>query len=271
MTLALAACSRDGATAAERVPERVVVLGPSTVETLFALGLGSRVVAADDYTVWPEAAALPRVGGQFNPNFEAITAQAPDLVIIQGEFPELARVCASLGIRLLSLKTDTWAAWEDEVRQLGDLFRVPQAAEDLVRTRRAELAAIPRASTPLPCLLVVGRKPGEAAGLVVVGAGSFLNELLAAAGGRNAFADNPRNYFDLSEEALIRAAPEVIFEFRPGEAESAATETRSAWQRSFPDLPAVRNSRIHVLTEDFILLPGPRMPEIARILAALLQ
>lgn len=242
----------------------MVVLGPSTVENLFALGLGERVVAVDDYTVLPEAAGRPRVGGQFNPDFEAITALRADLVLTQGEFPALGR----LGLPVLSFKTDSWARWEEELTALGARFGAAAAATRLIEAKRGELAAVARAAHPVSCLLVVGRKPGEAAGLVVAGAASFLNELLAAAGGRNVFADNPRNYFDLSEEALIRAAPAAIFEFRPGEPEAAAAEARAAWQRSFPTLPAVRDGRIHVLTADFVLIPGPRMPEIARLLAA---
>lgn len=271
--LFLAACAPgsrpapgDGAPEAEAFPRRVAVLGPSTVENLLALGLGERIAAVDDYTRHPATAALRRVGGQFNPRVEAIAALRPDLVLLQGAHPELEHVCRGLGLPFRAFQTDAWASWEEEIRCLGALFGVPERASALIREKRGELRRIPRLPAPLRCLVVVARRPDAAGGLVVAGGGSFLTELLAAAGASNAFAGNPRNYFDLAEEALIRAAPEAILELRPGEtgAEAAA---RAVWERDFPALPAVRAGRVHVLAEDFALLPGPRMPETARLLA----
>ncbi len=256
-------------------PSRVVVLGPSTAETIFALGLGEKVVGVSDYCVAPGAAGLPRLGGQWNPSLERIAALEPDLVVTQGRFPRLEAVLRDQGVGHLALATDTWDSWEEEVRTLGELFQVPERAADLVAASRAALEevrrqAAARAEPPVPVLLVVGRRPGQAAGLVVAGGASFLTTLLEAAGGRNVFADNPRNYFDLDEEALVRAAPEVILELQPGRSADREAILR-IWRQSFPGLPAVAAGRVRVLTEDFLLLPGPRMPEVAAILAEALR
>ena len=49
-----------------QAPERVVVIGPSSAETLAWLGLDEAVVGVSDYCSAPAFAALPRVGGQLD-------------------------------------------------------------------------------------------------------------------------------------------------------------------------------------------------------------
>jgi ABC-type Fe3+-hydroxamate transport system substrate-binding protein len=67
-------------------PRRIVSLVPSWTETLFALGLGDRVVGVTRYCVTPEAtAALPKIGGTKNPDIHGIVGLAPDLVIANAE------------------------------------------------------------------------------------------------------------------------------------------------------------------------------------------
>lgn len=54
-------------------PQRIISLAPSVTETLFALGLGGRVIGVAAFCSYPpEVAGLPRVGDFYNPNLEAI-------------------------------------------------------------------------------------------------------------------------------------------------------------------------------------------------------
>ena len=70
-------------------PVRIVSLAPSITETLFALGLGDRVVGVTRFCAYPpEARTRPRVGGYFDPSYEAIVALRPDLVVILREHEE---------------------------------------------------------------------------------------------------------------------------------------------------------------------------------------
>ena len=69
-----------------RHPERIVSLVPSWTETLFALGLGERVVGVTRFCIEPAAtASLPKIGGTKNPDIRGIVALAPDLVIANAE------------------------------------------------------------------------------------------------------------------------------------------------------------------------------------------
>src|SRR6266545_962701 len=62
-------------------PERIVSIGPSNTEFLFALGAGDRVVGDDDFSDEPAAAkAKAKVGG-VKPNVEKIVSLKADLVV----------------------------------------------------------------------------------------------------------------------------------------------------------------------------------------------
>src|SRR3989304_2380839 len=69
----------------DEVPERIGSMSPNITERLFALGLGDRVVGVTRYCRYPpEAQDKTLVGGYLNPNFEALLALKPDLVILPG-------------------------------------------------------------------------------------------------------------------------------------------------------------------------------------------
>ena len=71
-----------GRPVAERRCRRIVSLAPSITEVLFALGVGERVVGVTRFCDYPEGArSLPKVGGHFDPNYEAIIALEPDLIM----------------------------------------------------------------------------------------------------------------------------------------------------------------------------------------------
>ena len=70
------------AAAGENPPERIVSLTPSVTETLFAVGVGARLVGVSDYCDFPPAAAaLPRVGTFLQPVIEQVIHLQPDLVL----------------------------------------------------------------------------------------------------------------------------------------------------------------------------------------------
>src|SRR5690348_3533883 len=59
-------------------PKRIVSLAPSVTETIFALGLGDRLVGVTTYCDYPAAAKqLPKIGSFTNPSLEAIVARRP--------------------------------------------------------------------------------------------------------------------------------------------------------------------------------------------------
>lgn len=254
-----------------RPPERVVVIGPGTEATLHALGLSARVSGVSDFCIIAEFDGIPRVGGQISPNLERIAALQPDLVLVQGRFPSLQQWCAGAEVDFESFATDSIATWEQEVRWIGVKFGILAESGRLIEQLRAELGQLRDAEegSPPRTLLVVSRQTEAASAILAAAPGSFLSELLGAAGGVNVLEPGPQPYRELNEEVLIRADPAVILEFWPDG--PPPTDPLEVWRRAFPRLAAVRAGRVHALHHPEALIPGPRMGAIAREIAAALR
>jgi len=109
----------------------------------------------------------------------------------------------------------------------------------------------------------------------------FLHEMLEVAGGRNVFADVPRESVQPSIETLLTIAPDVILEVRATgliEGVRPLESTRSkgsdprieAWSM-LSSVPAIRNRRIFFLTGDQFVVPGPRLAQATEALARVLH
>src|SRR5262249_32412651 len=80
-------------------PMRIVSTSPSITETLFALGVGTRVVGVSTYCRYPpEVSRLPKVGSYARPDPEKIALLRPDLAIIHPGSPTLSGRLIALGI-----------------------------------------------------------------------------------------------------------------------------------------------------------------------------
>lgn len=256
---------------AERaLSQRIVVLGPSTAENLFAMQQGHRIVGVSDYNTLPEASELPRVGGLADPSLERIIALAPDLVLVQGNIPRVEQVCAASDIAFHAFKTDTLEEWSAEMEWLGEHVGPSAEAKRVKESFETELEQLQvlGLSVAPKILLVIFRRADEASGMMVAGDQGFLHELLVAVGGENVLQGSGQDYFDLNEERLVRLAPDIILEFRtearPDERVELDAAALTIWKRDFPSLPAVQNGRIYTLTGKDLLIPGPAMLETAR-------
>ncbi len=236
---------------------RIVSLVPSLTESLFALGLGDRVVGVTDYCVHPEEAlrALPRVGGTKNPDLEAIRALRPDLVLANREenTERAVRRLRRSGVRV----------YVTDVRSVGDALRTlealcalgapPQAREGVLGPLRRAVgrAAAARGGRPPRFFCPIWRDPWMA-----VGADTYASDLLTLAGGRNAFAARrDRRYPKLTLDEVVEAAPEVVLlpdePYAFGDADVA--------ELAALDVPAARDGRIHRVDGQLLTWYGPRL------------
>jgi len=255
-----------GLAAAAR-PHRVVSLAPSVTETLFALGLGNRLVGVTTYCDYPaEAQKIAKIGGFMSPSLEAIVAQRPDFVIgVSGATdPVKAREMERLGLKVTLISLASVGDILTSIKSIARLMGSSQAGEELARkiTRQFEqvkkrVAGAPRRST----LLAVGLRP-----LVAVGGRNFIDELITLAGGQNIAGNAAQSWLNLPDEYVVAKAPEVIIEAGMG-------SERGASGKSWADLksiPAVKERRIYAYESDKILRPGPRIgegvEEIARLI-----
>jgi iron complex transport system substrate-binding protein len=252
--------------AAGDAPRRVVALAPSLAETLFALGAGESVKGVSSLCHYPAAAEkLPKVGGFYDPNYEAIVRLRPDMVLLLPEQPDQRAQLQKLGIPTLTVEQHSVAGVVGSFLLLGGLcHREAQGAwwaahyRDWFRQAHART----RLQPSLKALLVLGRDYSQVPvrSVYAVGRGEIYDELLALAGGANAVTAAEPKYPELSTEGLLALNPDVIVELvpesdGPGKPEK---DLLAAWS-GVRGLKAVRTHRVVLLSGDYLTIPGPRL------------
>jgi iron complex transport system substrate-binding protein len=246
---------------------RIVSLSPATTELLFALGLGDRVVGRTRFDDWPAAAqSVPSVGNGIAPSVEAVAAREPDLVLLYASAADRAALegLTALKIPVLVLKLDLSADLTRAARLVGTLAGASRAADSLVAAFDSSLAAV-RARTavrpgPRPRVYVdVWASPP-----MTVGRGSYLSEVLGAAGAANVFGDLAASSATVSLEAIAARDPDAVLVIAADTAREPSLAARPGWSA----VRAVREGRIIVVDAGLYGRPSPRMPEAAADLAA---
>jgi iron complex transport system substrate-binding protein len=258
------------------VPERIVSTSPSVTETLFALGLGERVVGVSTYCRYPDAVTkLPRVGTFLRPDAELIAKLRPDLVIVHAGPHDVVRQLDALRIRTATVDRGTLPSVYSSIRAIGSAAGIGDRAEMLVgdlqrHLDRVRSAVAGRARKRV--LVIVGRRAGTLTDLVAVGSGSYLSDLVEIAGGTNVLAGGGLpEYPRISMETVIRLAPDVIVDAgdmgdTPADRARREAATLGAWTRQTA-VAAVRERGIHPVMSDAFVVPGPRVVEVADTLA----
>lgn len=272
----------------DSVPERVVVLSYSNAETMAALGLEDKVVAAfpgmytlDD--VLPEyqeaVAAMPFITEGLNsgtPNLETVLDQDPDFVLgtyynffpVNCGAPEDyeaagANVYAQEGTYVAGATLENTY---NDILNLGQIFHVEERAQDLVAEMRAQADEITTKLAETEPVSTFVYDSGEGTMLSIGGVG-LENELLTLAGGANIFADQESRYFDASIENIIEANPSAIIVY--DYSISADSEQKIEYLKSLSELSevdAIKNDKIIVLPI-YTVFPGMQNVRAIQLMA----
>jgi iron complex transport system substrate-binding protein len=261
------------------VPGRIVSTAPAATEILFALGLGDKVAGVTQFCNYPpEAQKKPRIGTFLQPNLEIILGLRPDLVIIQKNPVRLGERLQGMGLKTIEVDQPGIEAVYESIRAIGAAAGVPDRAKALETKMRAGLASIQKRTEGLPrrrIMFVVGRNPNTIEGLVAVGKGSYLNELISLAGGTNIFEDAGAAYPKVAVEEVLARNPEVIVDMGDMSQTAVVTESHRRsivplWNR-YPMVAAVRQKRVYAVASDIFVVPGPRIVDAALQFAKMLH
>ncbi len=130
-------------------PKRIVSTAPSITETLFALGLGDRVVGVTRYCNYPPEVLekigkgeITVIGGYTDPSLEKILELEPDLVIGHNLLkPEFVEKIEDAGIPIVVVKTsETIQGVYDDIELIGKACWADDAASKLVEKLKSEIA-----------------------------------------------------------------------------------------------------------------------------------
>ena len=243
---------------------RVVSLVPSVTEIVYAVGAGKVLVGNTNQCNFPEAAkSVYKVGDFMSPDLERIVALRPGLVFLT--LPMHRQLLDKLNEMkvptYVSRPADIEAVFK-EIDTVAQLLGRQAAGESLVAVMRRRLDSIPSfPDTPRVYVEISGTP------LMTAGGGTFINELLVRAGGRNVFASSIQEYPVVDPEAVLRADPEVMLLLHP-DMSVGDIATRVGWG----GISAVKHGRIYdKLDEDLLFRPGPRIVDGVVLLAKLLH
>ncbi|MDP8255892.1 MAG: helical backbone metal receptor [Candidatus Alcyoniella australis] len=253
---------------------RIVSLSPGVTEILFALGLGERVVGVCDFSTYPpQAIGLPRVGSLFNTDYEAITLLEPDLVIHLISDYEAPDKLAVLKIRSLAVGSETMPELYGSIDAIAEALGEPQRGKQLSERIRGELEHVHGLVADLPqtrALLCVGHSPGTLQDVYAAAPGSFISELAVIAGAQNIVAPVAPKFPRINKETIIVADPQVIVVLMTDPSAADPQQERELWATLGP-LSAVKNDRVHQLSAQGVSVAGPRVGELALVIAGLLH
>ena len=254
----------------DQTPERIVSLGPSITEILFALDLQDRVVGVTDFCDYPaEATSLPKVGAPF-PGFdvESILDLEPDLV-----FSIAGNVVSLLEDKVTTIvlqPRDLQGIYRD-IELVGELTAAEEAADELVASMKQRVdAVVSKTST-------VSQKPTlfyEVDGSMnenrpwTVGYGTFQDDLINLAGGINIARDGS-GWYEMSAEEILNADPELIIleDYLYGVTPEVVSG-RTAWV----NLRAVQEGQVFAIEDpNLTCRQGPRIVEGLEMLARLVH
>lgn len=255
--------------------QRIVSTAPALTEILFALGLGPQTVGVTTFCRYPaEAQSKPKIGGYTDPSPERILRLNPTLILIEKGRLWRYPIPVKPPARVLELDTSSLSSLFQVMETIAQAAGKPGAGRELAASIQRDLATI-RASIPAgpapKVVFILGRNPDTLTGMVAAGPRTYLHELILLAGGRNLFDDTKPNFPTVSLEQILRRQPDVIIDRSDmGGSPDASARLLQLWS-PYPRIPAVTQNRVFNVTSDAYFVPGPRVVDLARELAALLH
>lgn len=235
---------------------RIVSLAPHITELLFDIDAGDAIVAATEYSDYPEAAKhLPRVGGLAGIDLERIVALKPDLVIAwqSGTSRAQLEALSRLGIPVFRSEPHTLADVATTLERLGALTGHSREASAQAGDFRRKVAALRDSYASRPPVRVfyqVWNNP-----LMTIGGSHLITHVIELCGGRNVFASVAMLAPTIDVEAVVAADPQLIVTA----AENGKVRNDIALWSRWTSVSAVRHHRYLFLDPALITRHTPRI------------
>lgn len=266
--------SADGRSVTIESVDRVLPLTGSISETVFALGLGDRVVGRDISATFDEVADLPLVTRAHDVSAESVLSLRPTLVLADEETgpPEAIEHIRNVGVPVVVVERPT--ALEEvgpHLQAIADALGVPAAGEELADRTVAEIEAVAPPGGERPSVAFLYLR-GQAGVYLMGGPGAGTDAMIEAAGGTDAGTELglTQAFTPLTSEALVQAAPDVLLLTTTG-LESVGGLDGLLEVAGIAQTPAGRDRRVATVEDGLLFGFGTRTPEALRSLADQIQ
>jgi iron complex transport system substrate-binding protein len=192
---------------------RIVTLGSSLTETVYALGAGKNLIAVDATSNFPNAAKqLFQLPSARSATLEPILKQKPSLVLaLDTALPETIAGLRQFGVPTVVLRhKDELENTQSRIRLVAEVLGLSTRGEDLVRRLQKDLALAKSLYSTLQTRpKVMFLYSGSNGRITVSGRDTAANAIIGLAGGRNPF-QGYTGYAPLSQEATLLENPDVV-------------------------------------------------------------
>ena len=249
--------------------QRVVILTPSDVEILFALGAGGLLVGRGEYADYPaEALAVPSVQSGMETNLEQIIALEPDLVVMgkMAQTEEQVEKLAAAGITVAVTDAQDIAGTYEAIMLIGALVGKAEEAAALTAQMQARFDAVrEKAAAQEASGSVYFEVSPLQWGLWTTGRGTFMQEMAELVGLTNAFED-VNGWAEVSQEQVFERDPDFIVTVSMYWGEGPTPVEEIMGREGWDTLKALQNGHVLQMDSDQITRPGPRLADAAELL-----
>lgn len=244
-------------------PTRIVTVGGSVTEIVYALDQQDRLVARDTTSSFPEqVTALPNIGYARALSPEGVLSVAPDLIIaIEGAGPpETLEVLKATQVNYVSVpEIFTAEGIVTKIKTVGAALDQQDAADVLAQDVADRISAAKDAAAraangqPKKVLFILSTQGGR---IMAGGSNTAADGIIRMAGGVNAITAFD-GYKLVTDEAATIAAPDVILMMDRGGDHGVAANDLFAMPALIPT-PAAQNGKIVRMDGLHLLGFGPR-------------
>ena len=248
-------------------PAKIVSLTPASTETLFAIGVGDRLVGkVEDFSLYPpEAASVPDVAKFGSVDVEKIVGLGTELVIAGGSNfnpPEAIAKLRQLGVPVLVLFAPDLDTAIADIELIGRATGRSEEAAEVTASIRGAFDAVATATAGLPVPRVFYELDATN-GFFGPAPDYFGTEMIRTAGGEPLTSGKPGVY-QIEAEQIVAFDPEVIL---LGDAAFGVTPEQVAARPGWDVLAAVRSGDVRPIDDVIVTRPGPRLADGIRALA----
>ena len=231
--------------------KKIVVLAPSVLEIVDALGATDLLVEVDNFSVSiedPLAEGFEGAGDAYGPNVERIAELNPDILMTPGGPEDDYRRLEELGIEIYdTISINGIEGVYNEIENIGKIVGLEKKAKELNRELKKGVDEIYSKVEDLSddqkpkVFLEICNEP-----LWTVGADTFINDIIEISGGINIAAEDITDYSEYSMEKLIEENPDIIIALRMAVPDPSLIKE----DQRFSNINAVLNDRVYIVPDD---------------------
>jgi iron complex transport system substrate-binding protein len=240
---------------------RVVTLGSSLTEIIYALKAQRRLIAVDATSNYPlETKNLIQLPSARSVTIEAVLSTKPNLVLtLDTALPETIQALRKFGIPTVVISAkENLENSENKIRIIAKVLSLENLGEDLIRNTKKDLALAKSLYSSIRTRpKVMFLYSGSNGRITVSGRETAADAIIKLAGGTNPF-QSYTGYAPLSQEATLIANPDAILMTSLGYSSIGGTDGILRLP-GLANTNAGRNKNIYGFEGNYLLGFGPRV------------